>query len=171
MAVLSIRERALRALVALFESQEAGVPAPWSIDASPYDFTWSTVVRYPMSDLERRKNYSLSIVEVQEVKERGVNWMDPTLSLELTFFVMLDTEESGPEVLNQVLLNIQRRIRCDPRLANQNSGTALVIDLYETGNSVDMEYYADKKLYGTVDIAMRYKHSVNDPREVAGPQI
>ena len=157
----SIRETALDKLVCLFQGQQKGQP-----ESDPYDFTWKTVVRTPLTELERRMSYALAIVENDENKERGVNVMYPVLNLTLEFHALIDVPSDGPVVLNRILKNIQRRIGSDPRLANQNGGTALVISLYENGNMIDPESYADKKVSGLLYLEVRYKHAVHDPRAV-----
>jgi hypothetical protein len=159
----SIRENALRGIEELFDSQVAGEPA-----ADPYDFEWAVVQREPLQDAQRRQRFALAVLDGPEEKALGLDVTWPNFSVSLDFSTLMEREEKPSQLLNCILLNIQRRLRSDPRLTNVNGGTPIVITMWEVGNDVNIESYLDREVSGTVFIIVKYKHSENDPRLVAG---
>lgn len=160
---ISIRESALAALEAYFSAQTKGQPA-----SDPYDFTWDLVQRQPLGDLGTRQGFALAILDTDELKPLGFGWAQPVLNVTLEFMALVDPDSNPSTVGNCVLANIQRRLRADRRLASQNNGVALVIDMTENGNALEIEDYADRQIRGQVFIEVRYKHALNDPRVVVG---
>ena len=158
----SIRENALRKVKELFESQTAGAPG-----ADPYDFTWSVVRREPLGDLDSRKRYAVAILDTDETKGRQVSCVQVDLAVTIEFRSLMEVTENPSQHLNMILLNIQRLIRSDSRLATINGGTPLVIDFRDTGNTVDVDSYADRSVDGALFCVLKYKHAENDPRIVA----
>lgn len=157
--VFSIRERAIRALVDTFKRQGRGVAGPNS-PGKPYDFGWDDIVRFPITDREKRKNNVLAILEGPERKERETSCMRATLELNLEFHVKASGKEELATQLNRVLLNIQRRLREDLHLGG------LTYNVVETGNTIDVDAFSDNVLEGVVFVLMEYKHFERDPREI-----
>lgn len=151
----SIRERAIKALVERFENQRQGAPT-----SDPYDFRWDAVVRHPIGQAEERKRWALAVLEGDEQKKPRVACVDCLLPVELEFRVLLDSQDEPAECLNEVLLNIQRKIREDISLGE------LVVDVRELGNTHIVESFLDRKVEGSVFIEIQYHHDEADPRAI-----
>jgi hypothetical protein len=125
------------------------------------------VRREPLGDLDSRKAYAIAILDTDASNLKNVQQVQVDLRVTLEFRALLETSDAPSTCLNTILTNIQRRVRSDPRLTATNGGTALIIDMSETGNTVDVDSYADRSVEGAVFLLVKYKHQEDDPRIVA----
>ena len=154
MTKLTVREQALRNLKQLFVAMEAGQPV-----TDPYTITWSLVERFDVGDRARGKNFVMQIFDLRETKIPRIGQMEPTLRVFLEWKALCPAECDPSEFANDVLGQIQRRIREDITL------TDTVINVIETGNEITIDDFADRHIEGNVSINILYKHAENDPRE------
>ena len=156
----SYRELVLRHLASLFTAMEIGQPETIDGYGNPnaYEFTFSTVVRHPLSERERRTRYALAVVDGRENKIENIAFMTNQFDVALDFSALLDTNESPSEVLNMMLTNMQRKIREDITLGG------LVDRVAELGNDLDIEFWEERSVSGTLFIQIQYRHAEADPR-------
>lgn len=156
------RERILNALVNVMKNMEDGRPT-----TDPYSVTWDVVTRGPIEGIHERKRYALSIIDQEESKDPIIGQSVVTLRVVLEFRVYLDVNEEASIVVNRVLGDVQRRIREDIYLT-QDDGEQLSLNLVESGNQVFIDGYADKQVGGAVFVNILYKHAIDDPRLYVG---
>jgi len=171
---LSARELALQALERLFDEQEEGAVG----DAAGFDFSWGVVRRHPIlgaadQDAENAR-FALGIVEGDEQAERQGPVKQITFFVTLEFRTLAETDEDPSSLANQVLENVKRRLRFDPKLKNPGPPAESlggvqwpgVIDVDWIGAAVDPDGFLDRKIEGSVAARIRMKHSTDDPRAV-----
>ncbi len=150
----SVRERALKELVTLFEAQQEGLP-----ENDPYSHGWDVVQRQPLGDREKRKQYALAILDGQESKDPQIQTAHATLQVLLEFHHVAGVDCDPSEEANRILTDVQRRLRIDIYLNNT------VLRVWETGNELDVDGYTDRQINGLVFVSILYKHSIHDPRK------
>lgn len=158
--LLSLRERIMQALKAVFEAQVQGAPSGLTNQGlvAEFDFRWHKVTRYPLGDAEAQALNAVSLIEGDETKTHQMGATRAFLPVEVNFRVYLEPEDEPATCLNNALLNIQRLVRLDPQLGG------LCEDVREEANSHTIQSFEDRQVEGTVFLSIRYKHAENDPR-------
>jgi len=161
-----VREVVVERLANWLETMEQGVPA-----ADPYEFSPDLVTRQRLGERERGagKQLALGVIEEEEVKVAGAGIGNFQAQLRVTiewFSAYLAGADDDPsEVNNRILANLQRRVlenRTLEVVVGDGSGVATV--LRETGNSMDIDDYADRQIGGALFLLVQYKHDELDPR-------
>ena len=151
----TVRERALKALVALFETQTAKLPA-----GDPYGFAWQVVTRAPGRDWMWKKKYSIGVYDMHEDKTHLNFVVTCSLRVALEVYLVAENGEQPSEAMNEVFGAIQRRIREDHTLGG------VVIDVMEVSNDMQVSDENEKLVSGVIMLNVKYRHSINDPRRV-----
>lgn len=154
---VTVRERAVRRLVQIFEDVKEGLPV-----GDPYTVQWSLVLRQRAGARADKKRYVLQVFDTTESKVAQVGWMDCTLRVILEFVALVDSKADPSRVGNRVLGEIQRRVREDIYLNDT------VLNVVEVGNELDVDGTTDRQITGAVFVNVRYKHDQNDPRSDVG---
>lgn len=151
---VSLRERAMAALVDLFNSQKRALPV-----SDPYAFSWDIVRRSHLTDNDRRKVYAMAVLESTERKTQQMGCRICTLPVELEIHLRVPAKEAEPATwVNEVLENIYRLVRSDNTLGG------LVNDVNFMAAEVDVEGYTDRQVEVTVLLEVLYKHAELDWR-------
>ncbi len=151
----TIRELCLAALKTSLESMTEGQPA-----GDPYSVTWSVVKRAPLDDGDWKKKAALGILDTEEQKNPRIQGYENVLRVVLEFRLFLNNDEDGSKRLNQVLGDIQRKIREDITLGGN------AYNVVETGNETSLDDVYDHKVEGAVFLNIQYRHRQDDPRKV-----
>jgi hypothetical protein len=159
----STREIVLKNLCTLMATQEEDKPSGTSTHSgfetpNAYDFTWDVVQREPLTERETKKRFALGITETDEQKSDQIQTQHCFLQITMEFNMLLNREEVPSTMASMILSNMARRIRSDPTL----SGVA--VNMRETGNTIDVDSFADKMVNGAMFISIMYKHAIDDPR-------
>lgn len=155
------RELILQALCDLFTTQKEGQPT-----GNAYTLTWDVVTRNPLEGIHDAKRYALAIHDPEEAKTPKIQQYDVVLRVILEFRAFLDREEIGSVVGNRILGDIARRVREDIYLTTADFPGGLVENVVETGNDLEVEGFADRRIRGAVFVNVQYKHAIQDPREL-----
>jgi hypothetical protein len=163
----STRELVLQALETLFKTQEEGQPTgttTYSGFTTPnaYDFEWTVVQREPLTERETKKRFALAITETDEQKSEQIQCQHCYLQITLEFNALLNRDEVPSSMCSMILSNMARRIREDPTLGG------IAINVRETGNTTDVDSWADRMVNGAMFISVLYKHALDDPRAYVG---
>ena len=153
MAKETVRELILSNIKTIFDDMVDGV--------DEYTITWSKVTRGVEPEDVKRKNFAISIFDEEEAKDPRVQYMDVRMRILLQFNVYLPKGINASIFLNDVLGQVQRRMRED----FSRGGFALETD--ELGNELFLDHERDRKLEGTVFYSIRYQHHIDDPRKTA----
>ncbi len=153
----SIRERMLVELERLYGSQEV---------ADGHTFTWDSVIRAPLLDGNRRKNYELAILDRGELKEIQMQWNHATLEIDLEWSSLLSRDDTPSILANQILLSLERRLNENLYLyeGGESTGQQLALRAWTIGNEYSVDNENDRRIEGTMFVRVLYKHVVADPR-------
>lgn len=168
---LSRRERIMREIERRMRTMSEGQPTD-----DPYGTTFAVITRG--SDLEgihATARHGLAILDVEERKSAKINQMNVFLRVSLEFRSWVDQEESPSTVGNQVMADVQRRMREDLHLTEPDDGELAELDrqlsenVVEVGNELFIDGFADRQITGAVTFEVLYKHGIDDPRELVSP--
>jgi len=159
----STREIVLQRLCDLMATQEEGQPTGTSTFSgftvpNAYDFAWSIVQREPLTERETKKRFALGITETDEQKSDQIQTQHAFLQVTMEFHMLLNRDEVPSTMASMILSNMARRIRSDHTLGG------VAVNMRETGNTIDVDSYADKIVNGAMFISILYKHATDDPR-------
>lgn len=159
----STREIVLTRLCTLMSTQEEGQPQGTSTFSgftvpNAYDFEWSLVQREPLGERETKKRFALAITETDEQKSDQIQTQHAFLQVTMEFHMLLNRDEVPSTMASMILSNMARRIRSDHTLGG------VAVNMRETGNTIDVDGFADKIVNGAMFISILYKHATDDPR-------
>ena len=159
-ATPTIREKILEELVIDLQSLKQNQPTGTGVYGLPnmYELQFTEVVRHRLGERESQKRFIIGVVDGPERKFPSLGYMDCLFTVDLEFMATLNANENQSEWLNMMLGVIQRKIREDVQL-NGNADNVL-----EVANEVGIDSFDDRKVGGTIQIQVRYKHAEDDPR-------
>ncbi len=155
----SVRERILRELCRLFDSQLKNV--------NSYTFAWETVIRAPLLDGHRRKNYELAVIDRGELKEIQIGTQHATLEIDLEWSSLMGRDDEPSIRANEIILSLERRLNENPDVfaGGTNAGQQLALRAWTIGNEWNADNDTDRRIEGVMFVRVLYKHGVADPRE------
>ena len=153
----SIRERMLVELERLYSKQEV---------ADGHPFTWDSVIRSPLLDGNRRKDYELAILDRGELKDINMQWQHATLEIDLEWSSLLSRDDVPSIRANQILLSLERRLNENLYLyeGGENTDQQLALRAWTIGNEYTVLNDTDRRIEGVMFVRVLYKHTVADPR-------
>ena len=104
----------------------------------------------------------LGIFDTEETKVPEIGYMYCTLRVVFEFTAVIDKDDDPASKGNEIIGEIQRRIREDIYWNNN------AIQTLEVGNELVVDSTVDRQIDGAVFVNVQYRHSVDDPR-AAGP--
>ena len=167
MAGESRRERIMAEVKRRMKTMQQGQPS-----SDPYQTTFEVVTRgSPLEGLHKTVKTGLAILDTTEFKSPKINQMDVNLRVVMEFFAWVDNNEEPSTVGNRVMADIQRRMREDVNLTEPDDGRPLLErktseHVEEVGNDMFIDGVQDTQITGAVTWNIRYKHGINDPREL-----
>ena len=172
MATLTRRERIMAEITRRIGEIQQGSPV-----ADPYNVTFSEITRG--SHLEAlhgsaETGFGISILDTDEDKVPKFQQKQCSLTVVMEFIGMIDDGEAPSAVGNRIMGDIQRKMAEDVYLTEPDDGITPLVDrqlaeeIDEVKNQLFIDGYADIKVSGAVFFRVRYKHSVKDPRIIAG---
>jgi hypothetical protein len=167
MAGESRRERIMVEIERRMKTMQQGQPT-----SDPYRTTFEVITRgSPLEGLHKTVKIGLAILDTTEFKSPSINCMSVNLRVVMEFFVWVDTNEQPSSVGNRVMADIQRRMREDFNLTEPEDGRPLLErkiaeHVEEVGNDMFIDGVQDTQITGAVTWNIRYKHGINDPREL-----
>lgn len=161
------RERIMAEICRRMDTMQIGQP-----EADPYQVTFGVVTRgSPLEGLHKTVRCGLAILDTDEFKSPKINQMDVNLRVVMEFFSWVESGEEPSVTGNRIMGDIQRRMREDFNLTEPDDGRP-VLDrqvaehVEETGNQLFIDGVQDTQISGAVTWNIRYKHGINDPREL-----
>lgn len=144
-------------LVRLYDTQEV---------SGGHTFTWDTVIRSPLLEGNRRKNYELAVLDRGELKDIQTQWQHATLEIDLEWSSLLGREDTPSIRANQILLSLERRLNENLYLyeGGLNTNQQLALRAWTIGNEYTVLNDTDRRIEGVMFIRVLYKHTVADPR-------
>lgn len=158
---LTVREKALEALVALFQ----GMGDSNAVD--PYPFGWDFVQRAELDEKSWAKRFTLGVYDTSESRsvEPTVTYSRLAVALEFRCTLQVQGALGQPEdpssMFNLILGAIQRRLYDD------NSLGGLIIEMHETRNEAYLRDLEARQLSGAVFLELFYRVRTTDPRFAA----
>ena len=146
----SIRKRILQALVTLFEDVVE--------DDDKYPFSFTYVTRLPVANLKTGQRAVLGIYAGEDHKTPTAG-IAMTCLLTVTFeiWVHRDTGENMPDLLEDALALVERRLMEDQRLG----GLAMDINIQRLDTDIDGPF--DNQSAGAITATIQYRHHRDDP--------
>ena len=146
----SIRKRILQALVTSFENVVQ--------DNDKYPFAFSLVTRLPVANLKLGQRAVLGIYAGEDPKQPTAGVV-MTCMLTITFeiWVHKDTGEEMPDVLEDALALVERRLMEDQRLG----GLCLDINVQRLDTDIDGPF--NNQSSGAITAQIQYRHHRDDP--------
>ena len=138
-----------------FTTMVQGAPAD-----DPYTIQFSIVQRDDLKSLAKGKKYALAIFDTEESKSDAVSVQRCTIRVIFEFIAYIEQGETPNEVLNKVLMNVERRF-----MEDQTCG-GLAINCTVTGSEFDPDYAYDKQAKGALFANVTYIHRTGDPRVI-----
>lgn len=146
----SIRKRILQALVTLFDTVAQ--------DGDKYPFAFNYVTRLPVANLKTGQRAVLGIYAGEDPKSvRAGIVMDCLMTVTFEIWVHRDTGENMPDLLEDALALVERRLMEDQRLG----GLALDINIQRLDTDIDGPF--DNQSAGAITATVRYQHHRDDP--------
>lgn len=174
---LPVREVALERLCDWLSQMQQGIADDGTDGGDDaYDFDVDSVFRTPLENREQgtRDALAIGVIEGAEVVDEGVGNKVRRLSIAIEWRSFLLASVDSPEqygggqrVNNQILGNIQRRLKSNNTLATTFGGAdGVVINLRERGSFLDTadSDQSDRQLEGVIQIDLIYKTDETDPR-------
>ena len=155
----SVRERILKELVRLFDTQVKIVGS--------YPFAWENVLRAPLLDNHRRKNYEMAIIDRGELKEIEIRCQIATLELDLEWSSLLGRDDEPSIRANEIILALERRLNENVMVfegGDDQTDQQLALRAWTIGNEWNADNENDKRIEGVMFVRVLYKHNVADPR-------
>lgn len=145
----SIRKRILKALVTTFEAV---------VEGPTYPFAFSLVTRLPVANLKLGQRAVLGIYAGEDPKVPTAGFV-MTCMLTITFEIWIhrDTGENMPDLLEDALALVERRLMEDQRLG----GLCLDINVQRLDTDIDGPF--DNQSAGALTAQIQYRHNRDDP--------
>jgi hypothetical protein len=155
----SVRERILVELRRLYDSQLKNV--------NDHPFAWEIVIRSPLLDGNRRKNYELAIIDRGELKEIQIGTQNATLEIDLEWSSLLGRDDEPSIRANEIILSLERRLNENVSVfaGGDDTGQQLALRAWTIGNEWNADNDTDRRIEGVMFVRVLYKHGVADPRE------
>lgn len=160
----SIRERILVELRRLFDSQLKNV--------NSYPFAWETVIRAPLLEGNRRKNYELAIIDRGELKEIQIGCQLSTLEIDLEWSSLLGQNDEPSIRANEIILSLERRLNENVAVfegGDSQTDQQLALRAWTIGNEWNADNDTDRRIEGVMFVRVLFKHALSDPRRQIGP--
>jgi hypothetical protein len=158
----SVRERILVEVENLYSTQER---------SGGYTFAWDTVIRSPLLEEQRRKNFELAILDRSELKEIQIQTQHATLEIDLEWSVLGSQKDEMSQLANMVLLALERRLNENVYMFENGDnvdGQQLALRAWTVGNDYTIDNDTDRRIEGVMLVRILYKHAVSDPRQQIG---
>ncbi len=158
----SVRERILAEIERLYSTQEK---------SGGYTFAWETVLRSPLLDLQRRKNFELAILDRAELKDPGIGFQMAILEIDLEWSALGTQKDVPSELANMILLALERRLNENVMMfegGDSVSGQQLALRAWTIGNEYTIDNDTDRRIEGVMLVRVQYKHGTADPRQQIG---
>jgi hypothetical protein len=155
----SVRERILVELVRHFDTQLK--------TSDGYPFAWEKVIREPLMESNRRKNYELAIIDRGELKEINMGCQHATLELDFEWSSLLGRDDDPSVRANEIILALERRLNENVYVfaGGDSTGQQLALRAWTIGNEYNADNETDRRIEGVMFIRVLYKHGVADPRQ------
>ncbi len=156
----SVRERILVELRRLFDSQLKNV--------NGHPFAWETVIRAPLLEGNRRKNYELAVIDRGELKEIQIGTQHSTLEIDFEWSSLLGRNDEPSIRANEIILSLERRLNENVMLfegGDSATDQQLALRAWTIGNEWNADNDTDRRIEGVMFVRVLYKHGVADPRE------
>lgn len=160
----SIRERILVELVRLYDTQLKGV--------NGYVFAWETVIRAPLLEGNRRKNYEMAVLDRAELKDIEIGCQLATLEVDLEWSSLLGRDDEPSIRANEIILALERRLNENVMVfegGDDQTDQQLALRAWSIGGDWNVDNDTDRRIEGTTFVRVLYKHAVSDPRKQIGP--
>ena len=160
----SIRERILKELRRLYDSQLKNV--------NDYPFAWETVIRAPLLEGNRRKNYEMAIIDRTEQKVIEIGCQISTMDIELEWSSLLGRDDEPSTRANEIILSLERRLNENVMVfegGDDQTDQQLALRAWTPGNDWNADNDNDRRIEGVMFVNVLYKHAVSDPRKQIGP--
>jgi len=160
----SIRERILVELRRLYDTQLKGV--------NGHLFAWETVIRAPLLEGNRRKNYEMAIIDRGQLKEIQIQTQHATLEVDLEWSSLLGRDDEPSIRANEIILSLERRLNENVMLfegGDEQTDQQLALRAWSIGDEWNADNDNDRRIEGTMFVRVLYKHAVADPRKQIGP--
>lgn len=154
----TVRERALCALVDLFDNQTADQLDPAGL---PYGFKWDFVLRAPLKDWAFKKERAIGVFDMHETKKDMAAVKMCSLRVALELHLIAQADDNPSVAMNALFGSVQLKIQEDYSLGG------LVIDLQEVTNDMQIQNENQRHVSGVIFLNMQYRHSLRDPRRIS----
>lgn len=161
------RERIMVEVKRRLEQVESGLPA-----ADPFLSTFEAITRgAPLEGIHLTAGRALAIIDTEERKTAKINRMNCALIVVVEFLGWVDDGREPSSVGNEILGDLQRKMREDLHLTEPDDGRALNLrqlsnNVVEQGSQLFIDGLQDTKISGAVTFQINYTHGINDPREL-----
>lgn len=123
-----------------------------------YQTTWTAVSRKPLTKQEIQSGNAIAFYDVNEAKTPQMQFFLCDLTVFVEFYHTMAIGEHAADVLNQMLTDVQRKLREDITCGG------LSYNLLERKNQIDVDGPLEKVVNGVVEFVVTYRHAVDDPR-------
>lgn len=152
---LTVRERALEALKAIFVDQTADAPV-----GDPYGFKWDIVTRSPLKNWAYKKTRAIGVFDMHETKKDMIAVKVCSLRVALELHLVAQSDTTPSQEMNALFGAVQRRLQEDYSLGG------LVIDIQEVTNDMQIQDENQRNVAGVIFLNLQYRHSLKDPRRI-----
>ena len=160
----SIRERILVELRRLYDTQIKVVGG--------HTFAWETVIRAPLLEGHRRKNYEMAIIDRNELKQIEIGCQISTMEIDLEWSSLLGRDDEPSSRANEIILSLERRLNENVMVfegGDDQTDQQLALRAWTIGNDWNADNDNDRRIEGVMFVRVLYKHAVSDPRKQIGP--
>lgn len=151
---LPVRSRIMAAISDRFKARVAGTGGA--------TITWNTVVRAPLSRLEKKMGNCVGITTGSERVLRRDMVETRVLPVMIEFECRTLLGDSPDDSVIETLCEIQATVKVDLQFGG------LCLHMYEIDNTLDIEAGDDRSVGGVVTFEVTYRHMFDDPRRLVG---
>ena len=137
-----------------------------------HPFAWDTVIRAPLLEGNRRKNYEMAIIDRNEAKEIEIGCQISTMEIDLEWSSLLGRDDEPSTRANEILLSLERRLNENVMVfegGDDQTDQQLALRAWSPGNDWNADNDNDRRIEGVLFVRVLYKHAVSDPRKQIGP--
>ena len=155
---LTIRERILVQIERNFLEVQEGV--------DEHVLTWNVVTREAPRDVEQQMGDLIAITEGTEINSDEVRTVRKSMEIFTEFWLRTQLGDVKSSLANSVMGDVQRTIRQNLPLVEDDTGCQLAIDIVEVRSEVELEL--EDLIGGVIVWNVVYRHDQDDPR-IIGP--